>query len=298
MKTIVTFLYIAFLLVTGANAQKPIVVIDDSVKFGKGLFPGIIVDIPEANFETVKADWLATIESKTRSGVVEENNEISIFGANIRDISKTPVNIFSNINNLDTMIRLSAVFELKKDVYIEKSTGEDELSKAKNFLKEFAKSQYIEIAKKQLDNEKKLLKEMKKDLESLQDKKLDMQKDIVSGRNNIKDIQEESTIQNNELSTLKAEIISQNNQMAGMEKGTLRDEKEKYIKSLEKREKALKKDLESGENKINKENVEIDNANIEIQKNDILQESSRQKITKQEYVVKNYTDKLNRIKKY
>lgn len=298
MKIILTFLLLTLINVIRVNAQKPILVIEDSVNFGKGIYPGVLVNIPDANFNTVKVNWMDLIQTKTKSKVVEENGEISIFGANIRAISKTPVNIYSRLINRDTVLQLSAIFELKKDVYIEKSNGENELIKAKSFLKEFAKNQYINIAKTQLWNEEKILKEMKKELESLHEGKLDFQKDILSNRNSIKDRQKSFSIQNIELNSLKAEIIAQNNQLIGMEKGTLKGEKEKYIKSLEKREKELKNEIESLENKINKENVEIENLNIEIQKNDMLQESASKKITLQEIVVNNYINKLNRIKKY
>ncbi len=268
------------------------------MNFGKGIFPGLIVYIPEVDFEATKAAWIGSIQSKTKSNVVEENGEISIFGANIKSISKTPVNIFSKIINQDTMLQLSAIFELKKDVYIEKNTGENELADAKSYLREFAKNQYLELAKKQLATEEKLLKSLTKELETIKSKKSNLQKDIVSDHKSINEEQKEISIQNDELAKLKIEITAQSNQLVGMEKGNIKDEKEKYIKSLEKREKDLTKDLASSENKINKAKIEIDNANIEIQKCDVLQQSSRKKITQQETVVKNYTNKLNRIKKY
>ncbi len=128
------------LLITGAglNGQKPIKVLEDSVQYGNYLYPGFNVTIPEANFDKVLKNWIKTQESGTKSKVQTENGEMTIFGAIIREISASPVNIYSRLMNEDTLSRLMVSIELKKDQYVEAAVGDIQLTSARNYLKEFA----------------------------------------------------------------------------------------------------------------------------------------------------------------
>ena len=52
MKTLKTFVFFALIIMGAAlNAQKPISVTEDSVAFKAGKYPGVVVTIPEFNFE-------------------------------------------------------------------------------------------------------------------------------------------------------------------------------------------------------------------------------------------------------
>ena len=80
---------------TGLYGQKPIEILEDQIAYTGSEHPGITVTIPEVEYETVEKNWVRTMESGTRSKAVYENGEWSIFGANIKSISETPVNIYS-----------------------------------------------------------------------------------------------------------------------------------------------------------------------------------------------------------
>ena len=64
-----------------ANAQKPIIVAIDSVLTGNSIYPGLTVTIPEVDFDKTLKNWIKEQESGTKSKVVTENGEMSIFGA-------------------------------------------------------------------------------------------------------------------------------------------------------------------------------------------------------------------------
>ena len=70
-------------------------------------------------------------------------------------------------------------------MYIERSSGEPEYAKAQDYLKEFAKNQYIEVAKDQADAEEKKLRDLQKELSSLENEKSRMQKGIQTNNSTI-----------------------------------------------------------------------------------------------------------------
>ncbi len=298
MKTVYTFAFLFLILSIGIKAQMPILISDDSVKNGKNSFPGLTVTIPEANYEKTLKAWVKALESGTKSNMVIEKDEMSIFGAMLKNISPNPVNIYSKLISHDTILKLSASVELSKDNYIEQATGGEGYAKVQDYLKEFSKNQYIEVASDQLDIEAKKLKDLEKELESLQKEKTRLQKSIQSNNTKITTEKDNITIQNNELKTITGSIVDNNSQLSSMDDGPAKEERSKYIKELEKRKKKALGSVESSENKINSANNDIDEANGEIPKNELKQEDVRKRIAQQEMVVQKFTDKLEKIKTY
>ena len=97
-----------------------------------------------------------------------------------KSISENPVNILSELTDRDSVLKLTAAIELKKDVYVERATGEAELSKAKAFLFDFAKEQYVDLVNEQLKLEESKLKDLEKELGGLEKDQSGMEKDIRS----------------------------------------------------------------------------------------------------------------------
>jgi chromosome segregation ATPase len=298
MKSISTLVFLVFISSIGIKAQKPVLVTEDSIKIGKGRLPGLSVTIPEVNYEKTLKIWIRELESGTKSRIVTENNEMSIFGAKIKEISPNPVNVYSKLTNLDSALQLNVSFEVKKDQYIERASGETDLIKAKNYLKEFAKKQYIDLAKDQADAEDKKLRDLQRELSSLEKEKSRFQKSIQSENATIVTEKDNIAIQNNELATVSTEIIEQNKQLGSMEEGTTKKEKTDYINGLEKRKKKVQSSIESSENRINKANNEIDKANAEIPRNDKMQEQVNDKIEKQQTVYQIFENKIKTIKSF
>lgn len=282
----------------GIKAQKPILVSEDSLNIGKGRLPALTVLIPEVNYEKTLKAWTKDLQSGTKSKIVTDNNEMTIFGAKIKEISPNPLNVYSKLTNLDSTIKLSVAFEVRRDQYIEKSTGETDLTNAKHYLKEFAKNQYIDIAKDQADNEDKKLRELERDLSSIEKEKTNLQKSIQSENTAIVTEKDNITIQNNELSSITAEIVDQNSQLSTTADDKMKKAKQDYINSLEKKKKKVQSSIESSENRINKSNNEIDKANAEIPRNEKMQEQANEKIQTQRAVCQKFADKIITIKSY
>jgi hypothetical protein len=299
MKTIKLILLIV-LVTTGviSNAQKPILVSEDTVSFKDAKYPGLVVTIPQVNYETTQKNWIKELQSGTKSKVVTENKELTIFGAIIKEISANPVNIYSKIMNHDSLLLLMTAFELGRDKYVEKASGENELTQTKVFLKQFAKDQYVSYVDDELKTEKKNLKDLQGQLESLQSKKLKSQKSIQSNRTDSTELVDNIKILNSEISKLTEEIIKENNQLVTLQPGTVKDEKADYIKSIEKRKKKAFNDVESMQTKIVKLHSEVEQYKDDIVKNESDQEIMKGKITQQEAVVQKCTDKLANVRAF
>lgn len=299
MKSIKSLFLLTFLLMSGLlTAQKPILLTEDSVSFSNGKYPGFRVIIPEVSYDRVEKNWIKEMQSGTKSKVVVENGLMSIFGAYLKSVSPTPINVYSRLTDQDSALCLMASMELKKDVYIEKANGETELAAARAFLKQFAKEQYLDFVKDELTMEEKKLKDLNGELSSLQNNKSRMQKSIQSNNTTIKTEQDNIVLQNTEISKLTMEIQTQSEQLTSMEEGAAKEEKAGYLKELDKKKKKLMNDVESSGNKINKANNEIDEANRDIPKNESQQDVVREKIARQEVVVQQFTNKYNNVKAY
>jgi chromosome segregation ATPase len=256
------------------------------------------VKIPEVDYDKTMKVWIRDLRSGTKSKVITENNEMTIFGAKIKAISPNPINIYSKLVRLDSMLQLFVSFEKKKDLYVVRSSGDADYTKAQDYLKEFAKNQYIDVAKDQAAAEEKKLRDLQKELSSLENEKSRMLKSIQSNDASILSEKDNITIQNNELNTVSAALVEQNNLLATTEAGPAQKEKADQIKDLEKRKKKALNSVESSQNKINRANSDIDKDNNEIPRNERMQEKVREQIIQQEAVYQRYADKLKRIKSY
>jgi len=298
MKLKISFILIALISFNLINAQKPILLSEDSLKVGTNKYPGISVTIPEVEYEKTLKNWVKLQESGTRSKVVDDGGKMSIFGANSKSISENPINIMSELADRDTVLKLTAAIELKKDVYVERATGEGELSKAKQFLFDFAKEQYLDLVNEQLKLEENKLKDLQKELGGLEKDQSGMENDIRSSNKRISSEQDRLVALNNELTSLSAAIIEHNAEYITMDPGELKDGKAKYIKDLEKQKKKTIKSIKKSENKISKADNTIGHANRSIPRNDDTQEKIRRLIADQEAVVQKFSDKFNRVKAY
>jgi predicted nucleic acid-binding Zn-ribbon protein len=264
--------------------------------YGAAKYPCITVTIPEVGYERTEKNWIKELQIGTKSRVIDENGEMSIFGAIIKDISLNPMNIYSKLTSQDSVLQLLVSFELKKDIYISKSTGDAELIAAKEYLKEFARNQYIGLIREEVMAEEKELRDLNTELNSLQNAKSRMQRSIQSNQTLIKEMKDNIIFQNSELTKVSADLVSQNDLLSSMEEGSAKEEKASFVKELEKRKKKILNEIESSENKITRANSEINEAEREIPRNESQQETMRAKINQQEAIVNKFNDKLNTVK--
>ena len=232
MKSIRLIIILTLISCVWVNAQKPIITSEDSIKIGNSMLPAISVLIPEVKYDKVLKNWTKQLETGTKSKLMSERGEMTILGANIKSITPNAINIYSVLSDRDSALYLAASFELKKDMYIDRSSGETELSKAKEFIFEFAKQEYIDLASEELKSEENKLKDLEKELGSLEKSQSGMEKSIRKNNRTIDNERDKSLDFNNQLTDLTQTIADERIQFTTMDDGTLKDEKE-TLKNLE-----------------------------------------------------------------
>jgi len=280
------------------RAQKPITIMEDSLLVGKYLHPGISVTIPEVNYEKTLKNWIKQIEAGTKSKVVTEDGLMTIFGAMLKKISPNPVNMYSKLINQDTLNKLMVCVELKKDEYLEPALGDAQMTAAKDYLKAFAKEQYIEFIKDEIAAEEKKLKDLEGQLSSLENNYSKTQKKAESSRSTISKEQENLATMNGQLSQLSTDINRENSTMIGMDTGPEKEAQAARVKELNKRKNQLQKDISKAEKNIKKAESSIAQADESIPLNENEQVVIKQKIDEQTVVVQKFNDKLNTVKLY
>lgn len=288
MKYLYSILILSFLTCGNIISQQPILISEDSLEFAGSTMPGFKVLIPEATYDKTVKNWTKELESGTRSKIVEKNNEMSIFGARIKDVSDNPVNIYSTIHEGENTIELLTAIELERNNFI---TGSD-AGNAKQFLFDFAKEQYMEVVDEQLSAEKSKLRDLEGDLNSLQRAQSRME---TSSKNNTELIaEEEERLRNltNELEYLTAGNDS-GEVVVGMGASNPDD-----ARDIEKQTKKIEREISSAEKKISRAEAEIEENSRAVPKNAEAQESARNKVTEQQAVVRSLEEKLDNIKDY
>jgi len=280
------------------RAQKPITIMEDSLLVGKYMHPGISVTIPEANYDKTLKSWIKQIEAGTKSKVVTEDGMMTLFGAMLKKISPNPVNMYSKLLNQDTLNKLMVCIELKKDEYLEPALGDAQMMVARDYLKAFAKDQYIEFIKEEVAVEEKKLKDLKGQLTSLENNYAKTQKKAGSSRSTISSEQEKLALMNSQLSQLSTDIQKQNADLISMSTGPEKEAQAARVKELDKNRKKLQKDISKTEKNIKNAESSIAQADESIPLNENEQTVMKQKIDEQTAVLQKYTDKLNTVKLY
>lgn len=294
-----TFLFAALLAMFSFSfsyAQKPIGFTDDEMKFGNTMCPGVWVDIPEVNAETIKSAWKKTLEKGSKSKALIAGNEITIFGAILKEITTNPVNIFSAIQEKDSVVKLFASVELSRDEFA--GVNRPEYDRIKSLLKEFAKENYSKVAKDQLSDEEKKLKDLEKELSSLRREKEKLEKEIQSANTTISEETYKITTTEKEIVEANASYETRAPEVNSMVEGKEKKAAQSELKSLEKKIKDLQKSNVNSESKISKSHTVIKENTAAIELNLVKQDDLGLTINQQKMVVNKYTSKLNIIQSY
>jgi chromosome segregation ATPase len=244
--------------------------------------PGFSVVIPEVEYERTHKNWVKELETGTRSKVVEKGDELSIFGAKIKDVSENPVNVYSTITDMDGGVTLLVAIELEQDRY----AGETERSSARNFLFEFAKKEYIALVQDQLNTEKKILRDLEGELASLERGQERMEK---STRSNSEVVAGERV----RLNQLSNELANSDTSVGGMGANDPDSAKE-----AEKERKKTSREIKSSEKKLSQAEKEISENDRKLPDNATEQNAARLRVSQQEAVVMRFEDKLDAIKQF
>jgi hypothetical protein len=294
LRSVITAI-LCILLIPLLDGQKPVIVNSESVTFSNGQYDGFTLVIPEVSYDEAAKAWIKVLEKGSKSKVVIENGEYSIQEAQISDIREQPLSVFSILSMKDSSILVKVAFEIDSNVFISRGQSEKEFAQATQFLFEFGKEQYTNLAEKELKAEEKTQNSLEKELESLQNAKTRLEKTIVDEEVNILGY-------NDKITLLKQDAQNLNNKI-GVEKNTLMnlsDEeaikaKESDIKDLEKSKDKVLKEIENLQKDIVESNAKIDRSKLDIESNIRDQSAKMAEIDKQKVNVSKAKNKLDAI---
>lgn len=275
-------------------AQKPLTIETGIEKFGNTDCPGIWIDIPETNIETIRSNWIKAIEKGTKSNALKTNDEVTLFGALIKDIYEGPVNVFSKLSGRDSLVRLFVSVELSRDVFTTPDSKEHE--SMKSFAKNFAKDQYMKVAEDQLSKEEGKLKDFEKQLSSLRKEKEKFEKDIQGANTTISEEEYKIGSVKKEMEVTETTLDAKSTELSTMADGDLKKATQSEVKELQKKKKENMKDISTSESKISKANTLISDSKNGISANLKQQDEVSARIADQKVVVRNFTEKLKNIK--
>ena len=299
MRTIILSAAAVFALGVSSLAQKPITVEGKDIAFKHNIIPGFLVTIPEVENKTIRDSWIYTLEKGAKLKAVDEAGDLTVTGTLIPEISQVPINVYSYILNQDSVNLLYVSFELDSAVYIIMDERRGEFAKARQFLVNFAKNHYLDVAGKQLESEGKKLKEMESDLKSMEKEKVKYEKLLKANAVDISAANDKLNVFRNNLKNLNDELMLQNNQYNAMSKGPAKDEKKKYINDLESRIKKTNNSIVGVEEDIVDFQEEVSKVQNDLLPSNLQEQLKlKENVTIQKEVVRVAKEKYNNIKTF
>jgi hypothetical protein len=288
--------------ISAGYAQKPIDVSQQKVSMSKGENPAYVSIIPEANYENTVKNWKKLIRQNTKNKVREENHEIVIEGTQIPIVSEDLLTIYSAIIQMDSSLKLIALFEIDSVFYdfesSSKSVKDEKLnSQILHFIRNFSVEQYLFAVEAELEQENSKLQTLNKELSKLTKEHETLLKEISENEQNIKNSEDAITGYELENTRKLEEIDAKKQSIASIgEDAALRDQAEKQLKDLEKEKKGIESALDKENKNIIKFNSEIESLNLQVERNKELQALKMEEINKQENVVEKVKAELHSIK--
>ena len=134
-------IFISFLLLGNISAQEDIRVLLKDKKFFDEEATAFVVEIPQAEYNTVLKSWTKHLKNSPKEKVLVENAEVAINKKFIPKIANDSLDINSYVKEYDGHIVLAVSFKMR-DHYISEDSDEEVFYPAKNYVRNFAVEQY------------------------------------------------------------------------------------------------------------------------------------------------------------
>lgn len=292
-------IYILFLVSFGiiSYGQENIIVESASLITYKGNHPAFKVNIYQAKRNDVLKSWEKTLRKGTKSKFISENNEFSIDSAIIQRITDVPLNVYSTLVEYNWGVTLNVAFELDSTFIDSINSTPDIYFAAKNFVREFAVSEYTNAVKEELRQEEKKHRELNIELEKLINKNVDFNKNIVKNEQDILNTEEDIQALTLESENKSKEIEDQKITITKVQNSPERlKEAKKVLKSIERDKKGIINTIENQHKKIVSYKDEIEKMKREIELNVENQRLKQEEIITQSQKVLTVKNKLENIR--
>lgn len=302
LKSHISTILFIFLVPFVLSAQEKIEVIQKSVKMSQGEQPAYIVKVPQSNYEQVLKEWKKIIRQNTKSKIEENEHELFIQGTQISEISDDPMNIYSAVINVDSSVKILAVYEIDSTFFSFTEEQPDLQTEKthhhiKHFMHDFAVNQYNYAVAVELSEAEKLLKTKNKDLKELGKQNEVYQKEMKESEQNIKNSEDLISSYEKDNERKLSEINSKKESIASLSGDeNLSNEAKDQLKVLEKEKRNIEDKLEKEQKNIVKYQSNIEDLTRYIEDNSEKQLEKKAEIDKQEDVVNAIKIKLEGIK--
>jgi chromosome segregation ATPase len=279
------------------SGQDTLSVTQSPMLMSKGTNPGFTVIIPQANLKDVVNAWKKYIkQGTTKPTITEVDGEYQVKGTTLVNISPEPINVYTQIKDMEKSLRLTAYFTEDDSTFISSELNPEKANAAEKYVKNFAQMIYRVAVENELEVET-------KKLSVLEEEKEDM---IHANEKSEKTISENERKSDHAKTEIEANSAAQGRRKSEVEgqkevvrvttpKTETYDLEKKKLSTLEKELKKLENDNEGMHKDI--ENWNDDNSQLKrnIEKNENLIGEKKEAIEKQKSLVKEIQAKLERM---
>lgn len=301
-KSLFALIILIVLLPLFSNGQENIIVTQRPVSMSQGEQPAYIVVVPQSDYDQVLKEWKKIIRQNTKSKVEEKEHELFIAGTHIEGIHHKPINVYSAVINKDSVVKVVAVYEIDSVFFAyseEKPNLKNEKTHhhIKNFMRDFAVSQYKSTVEIELSDAEKLLKTKNKELKELSKQNEIYQKEMKENEQNIKNSEDLISSYEKDSERKLSQINSKKESIASLaDDPALASQANDQLKSLEKEKRNIGDKIEKEQKNIVKNQSNIEELNRFIEDNAEKQTLKKAEIENQEDVVNAIKVKLGGIK--
>lgn len=289
-------LFIATSFFGTISAQEEIKVLLKDKKFYDEEATAFVVEIPQAEYNTVLKSWIKYLKDSPKEKVIVENAEVSINKKFIPKIANDSIDINSYVKEYDGHIVLAVSFYLQGK-YISDKSEEEIYYPTKNYVRNFAVEQYQKAVKEELKEETKKFEKMESELNSLiqaNDKYID---EIKQAKREILTNKDLITLNEMDQSSKVLQIQTQKEIVYRLinTPGDEQKEAKKNLKKIEAEFNKMQNKNKSFHNKILNLETSIRQNERNIENNEKEQKFIKLEKDDQEYIVRKIQKKLDRI---
>lgn len=211
-----------------------------------GTAPGVMVFIPGAAIKWVEKEWKKIIFNKgyysSKSGDPKPTYTIkngeTVASLTKIDLYSEPLTVYALLTQMDGGVRISAFFSLDS-VFVTKENNEELYYSTKTLMRNFMLSGIKEVKNKELETEKKALKNQEKTVLKLKKNREGFENKIVQNRLDITTYEAQVTTNQNDQAMTSERISNMKVTLAAIEPNT--EAHKEAQKRLKAEEKILKK---------------------------------------------------------
>jgi len=280
-----------------SSAQDTIPVTQSPMLMSLGTHNGFTVIIPQARIKVVTNAWKKYVKrGETKSSVQENDDEFQIKGTILESISSQPINVYAQIKDMVTSVRLTAYYTEDDTNYVSSLASPEKALAAEKLMKDFARIQYRLAVEYEVEAETKKLAEMENQKEALIKANEKSEKTIGENERSIEHAKVEIEANSAAQTRRRSDVDGQKEVVRITTKKTeTYDLEEKKLHSLEKELRKLESDGKNMHGDIDNWKSENSQQQRNIEKNDELIKEKKEAIKLQKEHVKEVQTKLERI---